>query len=288
MPPRVAVGTCGFSYRDWIGPVYPPGTTSGEMLERYARRFATVEIDATYYRVPGIATFASMARRTPNGFRFTAKLPSNATHLPDAGAGVHDDVLRLRRNLEPLIEAGKFACVLMQFPNAFHPNNATHAYLARLRESLDDLALVAEFRHRDWQSEETLGLLREFDIGFVNVDQPHFKTLMNASSDTTSRIGYVRFHGRNAATRWRGTNQTRYDYLYQPAELEPWVDRIADLAANDDVREIFAYFNNHRNGQAVRNAEMLEAMIEARFPEALVRPPPAEDAEPAALELPLG
>ncbi len=267
--------------------MYPPGTTTGEMLERYARRFATVEIDATYYRVPGIATFASMARRTPDGFRFTAKLPSSATHLPDVSAGVHDDVRRLRRSLEPLIEAGKFACVLMQFPNAFHPNDATRAYLARLRESLNDLALVAEFRHRDWQSDETLGLLRQLDIGFVNVDQPHFKTLMHASSDATSRIGYLRFHGRNAATWWRGTNETRYDYLYEPAELEPWVDRIADLAANDDVREIFAYFNNHRNGGAVRNAEMLEAMIEARFPQALVRAPLAEDAELAALELPL-
>jgi uncharacterized protein YecE (DUF72 family) len=277
MPPRVAVGTCGFSYKDWVGPVYPPGTRPAEMLEAYARRFPTVEIDATYYAVPGEGTFASMDRRTPAGFRFAAKLPRTATHLPDPGAGrVHDDVLRLRHNVQPLVAAGKLACVLMQFPNAFHPNDATRDYLGRLRAALDDVALVVEFRHRDWQSSATLELLRELDIGLANVDEPQFKTLLRASGDVTSGIAYVRFHGRNAANWWRGTNETRYDYLYEPAELEPWVDRIVDIAANDDVREIFAYFNNHRQGQAVRNAEMLEDMIASRIDGLIVRAAPSE------------
>ena len=74
--------------------VYPDGTKPGQMLDLYARRFPTVEIDATYYRVPGIATFESMARGTPDGFRFSAKVPGTATHLPEPGAeGVHDDVV---------------------------------------------------------------------------------------------------------------------------------------------------------------------------------------------------
>jgi uncharacterized protein YecE (DUF72 family) len=59
--PRIAIGTCGYSYKDWVGPVYPPKTKPGEMLDLYAERFAAVEIDATYYRVPGIVTFESMA-----------------------------------------------------------------------------------------------------------------------------------------------------------------------------------------------------------------------------------
>ncbi len=286
MKPRVAVGTCGFSYRDWVGPVYPPGTRAPEMLAAYARRFPTVEIDATSYRVPGAATFASMARRTPEGFRFSAKVPSTATHLPPPGAGVHDDVRLFRRNLTPLLDAGKFACALLQFPNAFHPNPATHAYLERLREALPGIALVAEFRHRDWQTGKTLDLLRALDIGWTNVDEPHFSTLVRASGDVTSSIAYVRFHGRNAANWWRGTNETRYDYLYTPAELEPWVDRIVDIAATRGVREILAYFNNHRQGQAVRNAEMLEDLIASRLGGILERAAPAEP--PAeSLELPL-
>lgn len=270
--PVVAVGTCGYSYKDWVGPVYPTGAKPAQMLDYYVRRFATVEIDATYYRVPGIATFDSMARRTPDGFRFSAKLPGSATHLPEPRAGrVHDDVSLLRRNLQPLIDAGKFATVLAQFPNSFHPNEATYDYLAALREALDDLALVVEFRHREWQTNETLELLRSNAIGLVNVDEPHFKSLPRESSDVTAPIAYVRFHGRNVKNWWRGTNETRYDYSYTAEELEPWIERITDIAANPEVREVYAYFNNHARGQAVKNAELFEQMLLERLPPETLR-----------------
>jgi uncharacterized protein YecE (DUF72 family) len=287
--PIVAVGTCGYSYKDWIGPVYPPGTKSGEMLDLYAQHFTTVEIDATYYRVPGASTFESMARRTPAGFRFAAKLPGTGTHLPDAAATrVHEDVLQLRQNVAPLIDAGKFACFLAQFPNSFRPNAATRSYLEALREELDDVALVAEFRHREWQTNQTLELLRALHIGLVNVDEPRFKTLPRASSDVTSDIAYIRFHGRNAADWWRGSNVTRYDYSYRPDEVAPWADRIVDIVADPGVREVYAYFNNHARGQSVRNAEMFEEMLRERLPDAVLHDaPPAAQEGPVSLELPL-
>jgi uncharacterized protein YecE (DUF72 family) len=127
--------------------------------------------------------------------------------------------------------------------------------------------------------------LRDLGVGIVNVDQPHFKTLMRESSDVTSDIAYIRFHGRNAANWWRGTNETRYDYLYQPAELEPWIERIVDIAAGGEAKEVLGYFNNHRRGQAVRNAELLEEMIAARLPGALETADRVS--EPEELQLPL-
>lgn len=284
----LAVGTCGYSYKDWVGPVYPPRTPPARMLDRYAHRFAAVEIDASYYRVPSAATFASMARRTPEGFRFTAKLPGTGTHVPEAATrAVHDDVRRFRENLTPLIEAKKFACALAQFPSAFRPSEATHAYLCALREVLAGVPMVAEFRHRDWQTHETLALLRALDVGFVNVDEPQFSSLLHPSSDASSAIAYVRFHGRSYRTWWKGTNATRYDYLYTAEELAPWADRLVDLAADPGVREVFAFFNNHARGQAVRNAEMLEAMLAERLPADVIRRAPGAPPDDSALELPL-
>jgi uncharacterized protein YecE (DUF72 family) len=96
-PSRVFVGTCGYSYRDWIGPFYPLGTKSNGMLPYYATRFPAVEIDATYYRIPGAATFASMDARTPPEFRFSVKLPSTLTHLPADAAPVVSDDARIFR-----------------------------------------------------------------------------------------------------------------------------------------------------------------------------------------------
>ena len=285
----IYVGTCGFSYKDWVGPFYPSGTKSGEMLQAYARRFAIVEIDSSYYGVPSLATIESMDRRTPGDFRFSAKLPGTGTHLPDAGVRtVHEDVTLFRRNLEPLVASGKFACALMQFPNSFRPSEATNGYIAALRETLPDIALVAEFRNREWQTNDTLEFLRGLHIGLVNVDQPQFDSLLRPTTDATSDIAYVRFHGRNYQQWWKGSNESRYDYFYSAEELEPWADRIADLAANAGVKEVFSFFNNHRRGQAVRNAEMFEEMLAERFPDEIVKAAvPAAQEEPAQ-QLPLG
>lgn len=285
----ITLGTCGYSYKDWIGPVYPRGTTSSEMLEVYAQRFAAVEIDSTYYRVPSSKTFESMARRTPDGFRFTTKLPGTGTHLPDIAAlSVHDDVRLFRENIQPLEASGKLACVLMQFPNSFRPSEATNRYVTALREELSDIALVAEFRNREWQTSDTLELLQGLGIGLVNVDQPQYRSLLRPSTDVTSRIAYVRFHGRNYQNWWKGTNETRYDYLYSAEELAPWADRLVDIAAGEQAKEVFAFFNNHRRGQAVRNAEMLEDMLEALLPAAVlnkVAEARTSAGEPLALDL---
>lgn len=265
--PSVAVGTCGFSYKDWVGPVYPKGTKPAGMLSLYAGRFPIVEIDSTYYGPPRREVVESWASRTPEGFRFSAKLPGTGTHVPAPALGtIHDDVRLFRANIEPLIAAGKFASALLQFPNAFRPSEATERHLRVLREALEGVPLVAEFRHREWQTNDTLALLRELGIGLVAVDEPRYKSLPRPSTDATSSIAYVRFHGRNYEQWWKGDNTTRYDYLYSPDELAPWVDRLIDLAANPDVREVLAFFNNHRRGQAVRNAEMFEEMVTARLP----------------------
>ncbi len=79
----VSVGTCGFSYKDRVGPVYPLGTKP-DMSPQYATIFPVVEIDSSYYGVPPRATVESWARKTPPGFRFTAKPPSTPTPRPRA------------------------------------------------------------------------------------------------------------------------------------------------------------------------------------------------------------
>jgi uncharacterized protein YecE (DUF72 family) len=275
MRPSVAIGTCGFSYRDWVGPVYPKGTKPAQMLELYAQRFPIVEIDATYYRVLPAATFAAMAQRTPDRFRFTAKLPGTGTHVPVELAGkVHDDVLAFRESVDPIVAAGRFAAALMQFPTSFHPSDATRDHIVALRRALPDLRLAAEFRHREWQTNETLELLRGLKIALVNVDEPHFKDLPRPSADVTADFSYLRFHGRNYKTWWKGDSASRYDYEYSKEELEPWVHRLVDTAANPDVREVLVFLNNHPRGQAVRNAQLFEEMVEAVLPPGSVQGAP--------------
>lgn len=255
------VGTCGFSYKDWIGPFYPERIKPAAMLAYYAEHFSTVEIDSSYYGIPTAKTFASMTARTPAEFRFSVKLPGTLTHLPiDESGTVSDDARTFRENLDPLFVSGKLAAVLMQFPNGFRYAPRAEAYIRALRAALPDLPLVAEFRNREWQRSETLALLAELSIGWCNVDEPQFEGLMHPSSDVVGPLGYVRFHGRNHEKWWRHEKpEERYDYLYTAEELAPWAERVAEMSS--ETKATLAFFNNHRFGQAPKNAHMLARIL---------------------------
>ncbi|MEO9171116.1 MAG: DUF72 domain-containing protein [Candidatus Baltobacteraceae bacterium] len=259
----IYVGTCGYAYKDWVGPFYPPRIRANEMLPYYARQFSAVEIDSSYYGIPKPETIASMNARSPERFRFSFKAPQTVTHAPVTSMRVHPDGTALRAVLEPLRASGKLACILAQFLNGFKPEAHNREYLRRVVEVFEGVPVVVEFRRRDWQRPETLALLREVNAGFVNVDLPRLEGLPVSSSDTTGSIGYVRLHGRNAAQWWTGDNVTRYEYSYAEDELAPWSDRVAEIEAH--VEATYVFFNNHARGSAARNAEAFEALLEERF-----------------------
>jgi len=260
----IYVGTCGYAYKDWIGPFYPPKTKSPEMLAAYARRFCAVEIDSSYYGVPKVQTVAAMASRTPDAFRFSFKLPQTVTHPADPSSlRVHDDASALLESLQPAARAGKLACVLAQFPNGFKPEGNRPEYLRNVVEAFDGVPVIVEFRNEKWQTPETFALLRDIGAGYCNVDMPRLDGLLAPSSDALGSVGYVRFHGRNAKQWWTGSNVTRYDYIYTAEELVPWTDRIAEV--EEQVADTYVFFNNHASGRAAKNAEMLEALLDDRY-----------------------
>jgi len=254
MTATLKIGTSGYSFQDWVGTVYPPGTRPGAFLPLYARLFDTVEINATYYRTPSPATFARMVEKTPDGFTFVVKLPRAMTHELasfDREREPFEDAIR------PLAEAGRLGGLLAQFPYAFTPSDASRRHLERLARTLgNDAPLAVEFRHDAWAGDETLALLRDLHLSYVNVDLPELPHLPRPSAVATTGTGYVRLHGRNAATWWnQQKGGDRYDYLYNAGELDPWVATIRGLAAETDV--VFAFANNCHLGQSVVNALQL-------------------------------
>lgn len=259
----IYVGTCGFAYKDWIGPFYPGTVRQGEMLRYYAGCFRAVEIDSSYYGVPARETIARMNVRTPANFRFCFKAPQTVTRPPDVNAPVHADAREFVENVDAILQAGKFGAALIQFPNGFKPTPSAKTYLHRVVEALRPLPLVAEFRNREWQNAQTLEMLSSLDVGWCNVDMPAHETLLHPGSDVTGATGYVRFHGRNAEQWWTGDNTTRYDYDYTEEQLAPWCDRIAEIDAQ--AQATYAFFNNHARGNAVRNAESFHEMLRERY-----------------------
>ena len=253
----VLIGTSGFSYKDWVGPVYPKGLPKSEWLPFYANQFPTCELNFSYYRIPPARTLEQMAAKVPEGFLFTVKAYKGITHEREEP---EPQMEQFAAALAPLIEAEKFACVLAQFPYSFHANQANREYIKRVREGFEGLPVVVEFRSRDWISERTFDELRALDLGFCCVDQPRFKNLVPPVAVVTGPVAYVRFHGRNRAKWWQHDEAwERYDYTYSDEELVEWVDKIRQL--DEKAPLTLVYMNNHWQGQAVGTAKQLEMLM---------------------------
>ena len=253
----IYVGTSGFSYQDWVGPVYPAGTRSSDFLGLYSQRFNALEINYTYYRVPTQKTMLSLAEKSRGVIRMAVKLTDIFTHKRSS---TEDDSKRFEEAMAPLQEAGLLGCLLAQFPFSFKPDRTNSRYLAKLRERFASFPLVVEVRNQGWMVDRLFPFLQNRDIGFCNVDEPRLPGLLPPTGHVTSELGYVRFHGRNSDKWWNHDRpEERYDYRYSAAELEEWIPRLRHM--QQSCQDLFVFFNNHFTGKAVDNAsEMVELL----------------------------
>lgn len=255
MVASIRIGPAGWSYDDWKGRVYPePAGRGFDPLAYLAQYFDTIEINSSFYRPPTPNMSRSWVRRTEVNphFKFTAKLYQKFTH--ERGQATADDEKSYKLGLEPLVEAGKLGAVLVQFPWSFKNTEQSRTYLRQVLDQFSDYPLVVEVRHASWNREEVYRFLAERGVGFCNIDQPIFERSLPPSSRVTSSVGYVRLHGRNYET-WfsdRADAAARYDYLYSPEELEPWVANIRAIA--EHAHEVYVITNNHYQGKGVANA----------------------------------
>src|SRR6476469_98102 len=249
----IRLGTSGYSYDDWIEPFYPESIAKNEMLPFYAQHLHTTEINYTYYRMPNARTLGAMASKVPDDFVFTVKATKEMTHEREGDGAVFQ---QFNAALQPLIEAGKFGCVLAQFPNSFKPDDANREYLQVFRDRMGDIPTVIEFRNAGWITDETMAFLREHNLGYCCVDEPQMKGLIPPVAVATAPIGYVRFHGRNYQKWWaHDAAYERYSYSYPDEELQEWVPKIATL--NQETQTTYVFTNNHYQGQSVQTVQQL-------------------------------
>ena len=235
---RVRVGCSGWNYRHWKEPVYD-GAPARRWLELYAERFDTVEVNATFYRLPTVKAVAGWVDSSPDGSVFAVKGSRYLTHirrLRELGAGLE----RFYACIEPLVRSTKLGPVLWQLPENFHRDDD------RLAEALRRLPPgrhCFEFRHKSWFVPDVDALLHEHGAALVIGDTPRrpFQT-----HELTADWTFVRFHhGRRGR---RGN--------YSETELREWAGRIAGWGV-----ETWAYFNNDWEAFAVRNAERLRGLL---------------------------
>jgi uncharacterized protein YecE (DUF72 family) len=199
---RVRVGTSGFAYKPWKGVFYPPKIKDAEMLSFYAQRFSTVEINNTFYRMPGREMLERWAEQVPEGFSFVLKAPRRISHIKRLGE-VADD---LRFLLEAAGALGaRRGPLLVQLPPFMKKDvERLRSFLALLPP---DERVAFEFRHETWNDEEVRDVLRARDAALCQADTDE-EPVTNLTP--TASWGYLRL--RRAE--------------YPGAQLDAWAERI--------------------------------------------------------------
>ena len=237
----VRIGCSGWNYDDWRGRLYPEAEPRRRWLELYAERFAAVEVNTTFYRLPKREAVAAWVDQTPTGFTFAVKASRYLTHvkrLRDVGDGIE----RFYERIEPLRDAGRLGPVLWQLPATFHRDDER---LETWLQALPTGRHTIEFRHPSWFARPVLDALAGHGVALTIGDHPQrpFQT-----HDATAPWRYIRFH---YGTRGRNGN-------YSAAEIDTWARRIA---AWRRTGEVFAFFNNDWKGYAPANAAALSRRL---------------------------
>jgi uncharacterized protein YecE (DUF72 family) len=244
------VGCSGWVYKDWRGVVYPEKAPQREWFGLYARRFVTVEINNTFYRLPTAAAVEGWAAQAPEGFVYALKLGAFGSHrmkLRDAASWLPnhlDRVDRLGTHLGPN---------LVQLPPRWRRD------VGRLDEFLEvapkRIRWAVELREPSWVHEDTFEVLRRHGAALCIHD-----LLPEHPFERTTGWTYVRFHGPAALTLpYHGRYTGRR--LWRIAErLEAWLD---------DGADVYAYFNNDWHGAAVEDAAWLRDRLGAPSPRSL-------------------
>jgi uncharacterized protein YecE (DUF72 family) len=215
----IRVGTSGYNYPAWRGSFYPPRLAAPRMLPHYAARLRTVEINATFYRMPTAKAIAGWAAATPPDFVFALKVPQRITHFARL-AGIDDSLRFFAETARGL--GAKLGPLLFQLPPSFRKDGLRLA--AALGQVPVDLRVAFEFRHPSWFAEDVYALLAERDAALCIVDAE-----TGATPDVaTAGWGYVRLR----------------DRAYGDAELDVWAARLARPA----WRDAFAYFKHEDSG----------------------------------------
>jgi uncharacterized protein YecE (DUF72 family) len=241
---NIVVGTSGWTYDSWKGPFYPREVRRKDWLEWYGTRFATTEINASFYRTPTPDAVREWRRRTPPGFIFAWKASKFITHWKRLNDTCANSIALMDSRLKLL--GPKLGPVLFQLPARFE---ADRDRLARFLKMLPPRRRYAfEFRHASWFDDEILDLLAAHDAALCIADHHHAPLPWVA---TASHV-YIRGHGPDG----------RYRDHYSDAALRKWSRSIQGWQR--EKRGVYVYFDNDQKSAAPADARRLLDLLRPR------------------------
>lgn len=239
----IHVGTSGWSYKHWKGGFYPQTLKPGEYLSFYAGHFKVTEINSSFYRLPLAATLDNWKEQVPDDFIFCPKMSRFLSHMKKLN-DPEEPLQRFFRLFEGMKE--QIGPVLIQLPaNAGFKAATERRFYEILQQYYPEYSFALEVRHDSWFSEESLDLMRQYNIAMVIAQSDRFPyhELITATDI------YFRFHGPGELYASSYPTETLQEYA---AKFKNW--------ANDGHR-VWVFFNNDVNLHAIHNAKKLISFL---------------------------
>jgi uncharacterized protein YecE (DUF72 family) len=236
----VFIGTSGWNYRHWKGTFYPAGLAAKEEFAYYSSRFATVELNNSFYHLPSSDTFALWKKSAPAGFIFSVKAPRFITHMKKLKTD-HNGLQEFFSNADYLKrKTGPF---LFQLPPKWKINperleSFLHQLPGRHRHTF-------EFRDTSWYTKEIYEILSRHNCAFCIYHLAHHLSPLEITADFV----YIRLHGPG----------NKYQGSYDTKSLHEWAKRCRKWMSSG--LDVYVYFDNDEAGYAAANAATLQELL---------------------------
>jgi uncharacterized protein YecE (DUF72 family) len=231
---NVHIGTSGWSYDHWHGVLYPDAIARWDRLGYYIQKYQTVELNSSFYKWPSTAAFKSWQRRLPQGFLLSVKAPRHLTHTKRLYAPERW-IERIKACWHEL--GDKRAVLLVQLsPNFVFDYERLRYFLQQIPKWMK---VAVEFRHNSWHQEAVFNLLEQYGVAYCIMSGAHLPCVLRV----TAPFVYVRMHGPDREHLYGGS--------YSDNDLHWWASRINEWKMQG--KEVYVYFNNDGEGNAVRN-----------------------------------
>ena len=223
---------------------YPPEFEGVSRLTYYASLHSSVEINASFYKIPKPATVAKWQESVHPHFRFTFKVPKTVTHAK----GLQFNAQDLEAFTVSVAQAGnKKGCLLVQLPPSVKSDKQEEleGILEILNADAKGWHLAVEFRDTSWYNSTVYRMLKHYNAGMVVQDMPQSATPQITVAED---FRYLRFHGPE------GNYRDSYDDTFlaiQAKRVTGWLK---------EGQEVYAYFNNTM-GDALGNVNTLNRLV---------------------------
>jgi uncharacterized protein YecE (DUF72 family) len=230
---KINIGTSGWNYKHWRGWFYPEDLPQKQWLNFYIKKFKTVELNNSFYRLPTKEVFQKWKASVPGDFIFSVKGSRYLTHMKKLN-DPEDSLKDFIANVKGL--GNKSGPVLFQLPPGWALN--IERFTAFLKALPKKFKFTFEFRNSSWWNDEVYSLLKKYNAAFCIFELGG----VLSPKEVTADFIYIRLHGPGG----------KYQGDYSSTVLSGWSDFFK--SCRNQAEEIFCYFDNDQNAYAAKNA----------------------------------